>query len=74
MPFYKQLAKVTKYVGQGHMSLSPPSIRFNRKERKALRGAKFDINNLDFEYLEGKLFIANARGKDSVLINDLYIV
>ncbi|WP_405571859.1 S41 family peptidase [Winogradskyella sp. Asnod2-B02-A] len=67
--FYKQLAAVTKYVGQGHMSVSPPSIRFNRKERKALRGAKFDINNLDFEYLEGKLFIANARGKDSVLIH-----
>jgi len=67
--FYKQLSAVTKYVGQGHMSLSPPSKRFNRKERKALRKTKFDINNLDFEYLDDKLFIVNARGKDSVLIN-----
>lgn len=67
--FYKQLSTVTKYVGQGHMSLRPPSKRFNRKERKALKKTKFDINNLDFEYLDEKLLIVNARGKDSVLIN-----
>ena len=67
--FYKQLAAVTKYVGQGHMSVSPPSKRFKRKERKALQKTKFDVNNLDFEYLDDTLFISNARGKDSVLIN-----
>jgi C-terminal processing protease CtpA/Prc len=67
--FYKQLAAVTKYVAQGHMSVSPPAKKFNRKERKALQKTKFDVNNLDFEYLENKLFIANARGNDSVLIN-----
>ncbi|MBU2928870.1 S41 family peptidase [Winogradskyella psychrotolerans] len=67
--FYKQLAAVTKYVGQGHMSLSPPGKHFDRKERKALKGAKFDINNLDFEYLDETLFVSNARGADSVLIN-----
>lgn len=67
--FYKQLSAVTKYVGQGHMSLSPPSKQFNRKERKALLKMKFDINNLDFEYLDDKLLIVNARGNDSVLIN-----
>ncbi|WP_340155722.1 S41 family peptidase [uncultured Winogradskyella sp.] len=67
--FYKQLAAVTKYVGQGHMSLSPPSKRFTKKERKALNKTKFDINNLDFDYLDDKLFIVNARGNDSVLIN-----
>ncbi|MFK7834171.1 MAG: S41 family peptidase [Winogradskyella sp.] len=67
--FYKELAAVTKYVGQGHMTMSPPSKKFNRKERKALRKTKFEINNLDFEYLDDKLFIVNARGSDSVLIN-----
>ncbi|WP_179334750.1 S41 family peptidase [Winogradskyella costae] len=67
--FYKQLAAVTKHIGQGHMSLSPPSQRFSRKERKALRKTKFDINNLDFEYLDDTLFISNARGVDSILIN-----
>lgn len=67
--FYKQLSAVTKYIGQGHLSLSPPSERFDRKERKALRKTKFDISNLDFEHLDDKLFIVNARGKDSALIN-----
>ena len=65
--FYKQLAAVTKYIGQGHMSVSPPSLKFNKKERKALLKTKFEINNLDFEYVNNKLLIANARGKDSLL-------
>ena len=67
--FYKQLATVTKHVGQGHMSISPPAKKYKRKERKALRKLKFDINNLDTEYLDDKLFISNARGKDSLSIN-----
>ena len=65
--FYKQLAAVTKYIGQGHMSVSPPSLKFNRKERKELLKTKFEINNLDFEYVNNKLLIVNARGKDSLL-------
>ncbi|MBT8245088.1 MAG: peptidase S41 [Winogradskyella sp.] len=65
--FYKELAQVTKYVGQGHMSLSPPSKRFDRKERKANLKLKFDINNLKTEYLKGTLFISNAKGNDSLL-------
>lgn len=67
--FYRQLAVVTKHVRQGHMSLSPPGLRYKRKDRKALKKTKFDINNLDFEYVENKLFIANARGKDSLLVH-----
>ena len=66
--FYKQIAVVTKSVGQGHMTLSPPGKRFTKKERKALKNSKFDINNLDYEYLNGKLWIFNARGKDSIFI------
>lgn len=67
--FYKQLAAVTKYVGQGHMSITPPSLHYSKKERKALNKTKFDIANLDFEYLDDKLFIVNARKDDSLLIN-----
>lgn len=65
--FFKELAKVTKYVRQGHMSLSPPSTKFNKKERKARRKLEFDISNLDFEYLDDKLFVRNAKGNDSLL-------
>jgi len=67
--FHKELAKVTKSVGQGHMSLSPPSKRFKRKARKALNKLKFDINNLETEYLDDKLFISRAKGNDSLLLH-----
>ncbi|WP_178985176.1 S41 family peptidase [Winogradskyella helgolandensis] len=66
---YKQLAAVTKYVGQGHLSLSPPSIKFTKKERQALNKTKFDINNLNFESVDDKLIIVNARGNDSIYDN-----
>ena len=67
--FYQELAKVTKFVGQGHMSLAVPFKKRNRKERKAFNKTKFDINNIDFEYIDNKLIIRNARGKDSILKN-----
>lgn len=67
--FHKELAQVTKFVGQGHMSVSAPLTRFNRKERKARNKMKFEISNLDFEYLDNKIIVRHARGKDSVLIN-----
>ncbi|MFD1064287.1 S41 family peptidase [Winogradskyella litorisediminis] len=65
--FYKQLSQVTKYVGQGHMSVSPPSKKLNRKEQKEFRKLEFDINNIDTEYLDNTLFISSAKGKDSLL-------
>ncbi|TCK68985.1 peptidase S41-like protein [Winogradskyella wandonensis] len=67
--FYKALAKVTKYVGQGHMSVSPPSKRFNKQERKANNKLKFDINNLETEYVDDALIISRARGNDSLLLH-----
>jgi C-terminal processing protease CtpA/Prc len=67
--FHKELAQVTKFVGQGHMSISPPSIRYKRKERKARLMSKFDINNLDFEYLDHRIIVREARGNDSLLLN-----
>jgi C-terminal processing protease CtpA/Prc len=67
--FYKQLTQVTKYVGQGHFSVSPPSKRYDRKERKALNKLEFDVNNLDFEYVDNKLIVAKAKGKDSLLLH-----
>lgn len=65
--FHKALAQVTKYVGQGHMSVAPPSKAYKRKERMARLDAKFDVNNLDFEYVENKIIVRQARGADSLL-------
>ncbi|MGB3608404.1 MAG: peptidase S41, partial [Psychroserpens sp.] len=67
--FYKQLAAVTKYVGQGHMSVSPPSVELNKAKRQQIRKTRFDINYIDTEYLDDKLIIADAVGQDTVLIN-----
>ncbi|WP_299128976.1 S41 family peptidase [uncultured Winogradskyella sp.] len=66
---HKQLAQVTKYIGQGHMSISPPYKTFTRKERKALNKMRFGINNIDTEYVNNKLIVRNARHKDTLLIN-----
>ncbi|QCE43278.1 S41 family peptidase [Psychroserpens sp. NJDZ02] len=67
--FYKQLAEVTKYVGQGHFSITPPSKRYTKKERDKLNTLKFGLHFLEFEYLDDALFIVDALGQDSVLIN-----
>jgi C-terminal processing protease CtpA/Prc len=67
--FYKKLAVVTKYVGQGHMSIAPPSTKLERKERRAFNLMTFNIDNLDFEYIDNKLIISKAKGKDSLLEN-----
>ncbi|ARV08824.1 hypothetical protein BTO05_03910 [Winogradskyella sp. PC-19] len=71
--FHKELAKVTKFVGQGHMSVSPPSVKFNRKEKRANKLKKFDINNLETEYVEDKLIISKAKGNDSLLLNAIIL-
>ena len=67
--FHRELAKVTKFVGQGHMSVSPPLKRYDRKQRKALRDMKFDVSNLSFENVDDRLIIREARGNDSLLLH-----
>jgi C-terminal processing protease CtpA/Prc len=66
--FYKKIAPVVAQVKQGHVAVSSVSKKFNRKERKQLKKKTFEFYNLDFEYLEDKLWVKNYKGKDSVLI------
>jgi C-terminal processing protease CtpA/Prc len=68
--FYKKLAPVVTNVRQGHVGVSSVSKRFTRKERKAINKSKLEFYDLDFEYLEGKLWIRNNYGKDSTLIGN----
>ncbi|GAA4945403.1 S41 family peptidase [Algibacter agarivorans] len=65
--FYKKLAPVVTNVKQGHVSVSSATKAFSRKERKLLLKKKFEFYDLDFEYLENKLWVKNTRGKDSTL-------
>ncbi|MGC6431581.1 MAG: S41 family peptidase [Jejuia sp.] len=66
--FYKKLSPVLTNVRQGHVSVRPPGRRFERKERKALQKKKFEFYELDFEYLDNKLWVKCTHGKDSSFV------
>ncbi len=66
--FYKKLAPVITHVRQGHVALSPAKKRFTKKERTVLNKQKFEFNDLDFSYLEDKLWVKAYRGADSTLV------
>ena len=68
--FYKKIAPVVVYVKQGHVSVSSASKWFTKKERKQLKKKKFEFYDLDFDYLEGKLWVKDYRGKDSTLVGN----
>ncbi|WP_405291669.1 S41 family peptidase [Algibacter sp. Ld11] len=66
--FYKKLAPVIAEIKQGHVSLGSAYREFTKKERKALKKKKFEFYDLDFEYLNHKLWVVKTRGKDSALV------
>ena len=68
--FYKKMAPVVAYVKQGHVSVGSVSKQFTKKERKQLKKKKFEFYDLDFDYLEGKLWVKAYRGKDSTLVGN----
>ncbi|MFI1743437.1 S41 family peptidase [Thalassobellus sediminis] len=66
--FYKKLAPVVRFVRQGHISVGSANKRFSKKERNLLKKKKFQFYNLNFEYLNQKLWVTNVRGVDTLLI------
>lgn len=66
--FYKMVAPVLTNVKQGHISIRPQEKKFSRKERNALKKKKFEFYDLDFEYLDNKLWVRRTVGKDSSLV------
>ena len=66
--FYAKISPVIGSIKQGHIGVFTPKKHFERKEYKALSKKKFTFNELDFEYLEGKLLVTNIRSKDSFLL------
>ena len=66
--FYKQLAPVVAQVKQGHVSVGSVLKRFTKKERKQLKKKTPEFYDLDFEFLEDKLWVKAYRGKDSTLV------
>lgn len=68
LDFYKALAPIIAEVKQGHTSLGSAYKQFKRKEAKSLKKKEFEFSNLEFDYLNNKLWIVKTRGKDSSLI------
>ncbi|MFD0990845.1 S41 family peptidase [Mariniflexile jejuense] len=66
--FYKKLAPVVANVKQGHIAVGSVIKRFTKKERKELRKFKQEFFDLDFEFLDEKLWVTNTRGEDSTLV------
>jgi C-terminal processing protease CtpA/Prc len=66
--FYKKLAPVVASVRQGHISVGSASKQFTNKEHKKLKKQKFEFYDIDFEYLNNKLWVLDTKGKDSTLI------
>ncbi|MCB4809379.1 peptidase S41 [Tamlana sp. 62-3] len=66
--FYKKIAPVVSYVKQGHVSTGYTVKRFTKKERKKLKKQKLDFYNLEFEFIDDKLWVKNNYGKDSTII------
>lgn len=66
--FYKKLAPVIAHVKQGHISVGSSNKYFTKKERKKLKKQKFEFYDLDFEYLDNKLWVSNTKGDDLILI------
>src|SRR5690606_24798461 len=42
--------------------------RYTRKEIKKLKKQKFEFNDLDFDYLQNKLWVMSNKGKDSFMV------
>lgn len=68
--FYKKVSPVVAEIKQGHISVGSVNKRYTRKERKYLKEHKFEFYDLDFEYLDTKLWVVGNRGKDSTIIGD----
>ena len=66
--FYKKLAPVVTRVGQGHLSTSRPYQRLEKSKRKSLKGKRFEFQALNYEFVEGKLYVKKVNNYDTLLI------
>ncbi|MGY0392619.1 S41 family peptidase [Bizionia sp. KMM 8389] len=65
--FYEKLAPVLREVKQGHIGAIPPQIQYTKKERIELRKERFEFYDLEFQYIDKKLWVSKYK-RDSLLI------
>jgi len=66
--FYKKITVTVANVRQGHAGVVAPIKKLDKKERKLRNKKKFELNNLNFEYLDNAIWVKSTVDKDSVLI------
>ncbi|MFV0541255.1 MAG: S41 family peptidase [Aestuariibaculum sp.] len=66
--FHQVLAPVVTHVKQGHVSVGSANKRFTKKEKKQLKKKKFEFYDLEFQYLDDKLWVKRTKGEDSSLV------
>lgn len=66
--FYDKITPVIAEVKQGHISVIPALKLYNNKTIKAFKKKKFEINDLDFEYLDNTIIVKNTQSKDSSIV------
>ncbi len=66
--FYKKISVAVANVRQGHAGVIAPMEKFTKKERKQLNKKKFELNNLNFEYLDNAIWVKSTVDKDSTLV------
>ena len=62
--FYNKIAPVLASIRQGHISISPQTQRFTKKEYKRIKKKTFEFYDIDFAFLDSKLWVVKTRGKD----------
>ncbi len=66
--FYKKMTETVANVRQGHAGVIAPIRKLDKKERKLRNKKKFELNNLNFEYLDDAVWVKSTVDKDSALI------
>jgi len=66
--FYKKLTVTMANVRQGHAGVVAPIKKLDKKEKKLRNKKKFELNNLNFEYLDDAVWVKSTVNKDSALV------
>ncbi len=66
--FYKKITETVTNVRQGHAGVVAPIKKLDKKEKRLRNKKKFELNNLNFEYLDNAIWVKSTVDKDSTLV------
>lgn len=63
--FYLKIAPVVASVRQGHMSMTLRTPSYPDGEKKKYKGSVNPLNNFQYEYINGRLYLSEIKGKEN---------